>query len=91
MFLSPVFPVEHDTKTETPMKEPLIAAHKKGVIDKKVMALGGVTMENLRKIKDMGFGGAVILRDLWSRFDIHSAIDFKELSNYFKQLKKVAD
>lgn len=36
-----------------------------GIIDGKVYALGGVTFDRLAEIKDMGFGGAMILGDAW--------------------------
>ncbi len=63
---------------------------KQRIIDKKVMALGGVDAENIPILKDYGFGGAVILGGIWSRFDIHNTTDFKELINYFRKLKKIA-
>lgn len=36
-----------------------------GIIDSKVYALGGVTFDRLEEVKDMGFGGAMILGDAW--------------------------
>lgn len=36
-----------------------------GVIDSKVYALGGVTFGRLAEVRDMGFGGAMILGDAW--------------------------
>ena len=62
-----------------------------GVIDKKVMALGGITTENVDVIKDLGFGGVVVLGDLWNRFHIHSTLDYKELINHFRKLRKFTD
>ena len=55
------------------------------------MALGGISIENLPIIKDLGFGGAVILGDLWNRFNIHSTLDYKELINHFRKLRKAID
>lgn len=40
-------------------------AHRVGVIDEKVMALGGVTFARLSEVSRMGFGGAMILGDAW--------------------------
>ena len=40
-------------------------AHEQGIIDERVMALGGVTFDELSEIKKMGFGGAMILGDAW--------------------------
>ena len=42
------------------------AAHL-GIIDEKVYALGGVTFSNLPIVKDLGFGGAMILGDAWRK------------------------
>jgi len=63
------------------------AAHQ-GLIDRKVMAMGGVTLDNINEIRDMGFGGAVVCGDLWNKFDIHGARDYKELLKHFRQIRK---
>ena len=55
------------------------------------MALGGITAQNMNTIKELGFGGAVILGDLWNRFNIHSTIDYKEVITHFRKLRKAAD
>lgn len=77
----------HEEKSTFSMSE-LEQAADKGLIDKKVYALGGISMENLQRIKDLGFGGAVICGDLWNRFDIHNEKDFKELIAYFAKIRK---
>lgn len=46
-------------------KEDIFAAKENGIIDEKVMALGGVTFGKLDEVKEMGFGGAMILGDAW--------------------------
>lgn len=71
--------------------EELSRAISEQIIDKKVMAEGGVSIENIPQLKKMGFGGAVIRGDLWKRFNIHSQRDFKELINHFSQLRKVTE
>ena len=38
-------------------------AQQAGIIDSKVMALGGITLEHLPEIAALGFGGAVLLGD----------------------------
>lgn len=68
--------------------EELKTAAKKGLIDKKVYALGGLNADNIRTVKDLGFGGVVICGDLWNRFDIHNQMNFKELIVHFQKLKK---
>lgn len=45
--------------------EELIQAKETGIIDSKVLALGGVTFDKLQEIKELHFGGAMILGDAW--------------------------
>ena len=40
-------------------------ARLQGLIDERVMALGGVTFSKIEEVKRMGFGGAMILGDAW--------------------------
>ncbi len=46
-------------------EEEIRRAHQEGIIDEKVVALGGVTFDKLERVKEMGFGGAMILGDAW--------------------------
>ena len=69
----------------------LKAASKSGLIDKKVYALGGINLDNIKTIKDLGFGGIVICGDLWNRFNIHNEIDYKELLVHFEKLRKATE
>ena len=48
-------------------REELEAAAKQGLIDKKVYALGGMNLDNVKEAKALGFGGIVICGDLWNR------------------------
>ena len=57
----------------------------------KVMALGGINEDNLLEIKDFGFGGAVVLGDLWNRFDACSDQNYLAVIEHFKKLKKLSD
>ena len=59
-----------------------------GLIDKKVYALGGMSLENIKIAKALGFGGVVICGDLWNRVDIHNEKDYKELIAHFEKLRK---
>lgn len=45
----------------------LLAAKSKGLINQKVVALGGVTLQNIPQVKDFGFGGVAVLGDVWHR------------------------
>jgi thiamine-phosphate pyrophosphorylase len=69
-------------------REELEAAAKQGLIDKKVYALGGMNLDNVKEAKALGFGGIVICGDLWNRFNIHNEIDYKELLVHFEKLRK---
>ncbi len=59
-----------------------------GLIDKHVYALGGMSLENLKIAKDLGFGGVVICGDLWNRFDIHNEANYSQLIEHFNKLRK---
>ena len=63
-------------------------AKKKGLVDKKVYALGGMSLENVQVAKDLGFGGVVICGDLWNRFSIQHETDFHALIEHFRKLRK---
>ncbi|MDL2213446.1 thiamine phosphate synthase [Bacteroides sp. OttesenSCG-928-D19] len=71
--------------------EEIRQAVKEGFIDTDVMAFGGITPENILEIKDFGFGGAVIMNDLWEKFDVCSDKDFTRIVDHFKMLKRMAE
>ncbi|MBO4810016.1 MAG: thiamine phosphate synthase [Prevotella sp.] len=66
----------------------LKAASRQGLIDRHVYALGGVCLDNIRLMADIGFGGVVVCGDLWNRFNIHQGQDFKDLISHFRKLQK---
>lgn len=49
-------------------QEALRLAWEKGIINEKVIALGGISAENIQEIKKLGFGGAALLGDIWKRY-----------------------
>ncbi len=66
MSLSPIFdsiskPGYHSAFTA----EDIAEARRQGLIDERVMALGGVTFDKVNDVLKMGFGGAMILGDAW--------------------------
>lgn len=71
--------------------EQLHRAAREGLIDRKVMAMGGVCLENIDRVREYGFGGAALRGDLWNRFNIHSGCDYKEVINHFRRIRKIAD
>ena len=92
VFLSPIY--NSISKTDYPTRFSQNALRDlavQKVIDKKVMALGGIGLDNIERIKDLGFGGAVILGDIWNRFSIHSTDDFKDLIQHFRRLRRAAE
>ena len=89
VFLQNIFDSQsnpNDTQSFT--EEELRAAAKQGLIDKHVYALGGLNLENIRMVRDLGFGGVVICGDLWNRFNIHQEQDYKDLIGHFKKWQK---
>lgn len=82
---------ENGGKLSTFTAEEIRLAAKQGVIDTEVMAFGGITPENILEVKDYGFGGAVIMNDLWSKFDPCNDRNFNEIITHFKMLKEMAD
>lgn len=48
--------------------EDIAKAHQKGIIDYRVMALGGITFDKIQLVQQMGFGGAMILGDAWKQY-----------------------
>ena len=70
--------------------EELKQASRQGIIDRHVYAMGGICLDNIRQMADLGFGGVVVCGDLWNRFNIHQGQDYKELIAHFKKLQKAA-
>lgn len=92
VFLSPIY--DCITKQGLPggfTAEELRKAGKERIIDSKVMALGGITPDNILEIKDYGFGGAVVMGDLWNKFNACTDHDYLEVIRHFKRLKQMAD
>ncbi len=47
----------------------LLSAHKQGLIDEHVLALGGICRENVDEALSYGFGGVMVLGDAWQTAD----------------------
>ena len=80
-------PDERQSFTEKQLKD----AARQGLIDRHVYALSGINLDNIRRMKDLGFGGVVVSSDLWHRFNIHQEQDYKELIIHFQKLRKAVD
>ncbi|MBQ4633233.1 MAG: thiamine phosphate synthase [Prevotella sp.] len=88
VFLKNIFDNPFRNETASFSMDTIKQAARQGLIDKHIYALGGVTIDNIRQAKDMGFGGIVICDDLWNKFDIHNELNYKELITYFIKLRK---
>jgi len=75
VFLSPIFDSiskqNYHSKFST---AELLEAKNQKIIDEKIIALGGINLNNIRTIIDFGFGGVGILGALWSKFNSLDAI-----------------
>lgn len=92
VFLSPIFNVQGNGAYSAEFQPSVLRSMaSRKIIDRKVMAFGGVNLDNIAQVKSLGFGGAVILGDIWNRFSIHSTQDFKGVIQHFRKLRKVAD
>jgi len=69
----------------------LAIATRRGIIDRHVMAQGGISLENIPELRHYGFGGVVIRGDLWRRFNIHRGYDYKDLIAHFRKLRQVTE
>jgi len=86
MFLSPIFDsISKAGYLSAFSEDSLHRASADGIIDSKVMALGGVTFECIPLLERLSFGGAVMLGDVWSRIADGGidavCTDIKEMKN----------
>ncbi len=92
VFLSPVFTsISKPAYEAAYTAEELRAAAKQGIIDRKVVALGGINKDNLPMVKSLGFGGAAVLGAVWNRFDARNTPDYRRLLAYYLLLRRLAD
>ena len=92
VFLSPVFDsISKEGYNAAFTPEEMREASHKGIIDKKVIALGGIDEETILRAKDFGFGGVALMGGLWGKFDPNLDFNYQELISHFKKLKRLAD
>lgn len=90
MFLSPVF----DSISKIGYRkgfttQQLSEAGMKGIINDRIIALGGITPENIPEVSRYRFGGIAVLGTLWSDFEKNGNID--ELLKRFGELKTICE
>ena len=92
VFMSPVFDSisKQDYNAQYSPVE-IKKAHKQGIIDKKVYALGGIDVHNIKEVKKYGFGGAAVMGAIWQKFDTCCDRDYSQIIEHFRKLKKLAD
>lgn len=71
VFLSPIYDSiskqgYHSAFSDSTLRQ----ASADGIIDHKVVALGGVTHERIPQLETYGFGGAAMLGDVWKQFTL---------------------
>ncbi|MBQ0142206.1 MAG: thiamine phosphate synthase [Prevotellaceae bacterium] len=59
-----------------------------GVIDSKVAAHQLHSIEEIKKIRDAGFGAIVVQDLLWNQFDFHQSNNYKVLIDIFRKIRK---
>ena len=92
VFLSPIFDsISKPGYCSAFTPEIIREASRKGIIDKKVMALGGVDDSNILRVKDFGFGGAAVMGCLWNKFNPSTYNNYQALIAYFRKLRDLAD
>ena len=70
VFLSPIFNSISKAGYEAAFSTAALQhAAEEGIIDAKVYALGGVSKEHIAQLKELSFGGAAFLGDVWRRMD----------------------
>jgi thiamine-phosphate pyrophosphorylase len=89
LFLSPIFDSisKHNYTSRFP-EDLLYSLKERGVINEKVIALGGVNRHNIHKVKDYGFGGAAVLGSMWEDFQNQQDRDI--LLTRFQELQYAA-
>ncbi|MCM1312817.1 MAG: thiamine phosphate synthase [Bacteroides sp.] len=89
VFLSPIFNSISKTGYLSKFSEQdLIQAKQEGIIDHKIIALGGIDIANISRVKSYGFGGAAIMGGLWSQLGHDIPKDIYTATNYLKKLYK---
>ena len=92
VFMSPVFDsISKQDYNAQYSPEEIKKAHKQGIIDKKVYALGGIDVHNIKEVKKYGFGGAAVMGASWQKFDTCCDRDYSQIIQHFRKLKKLAD
>ncbi len=89
-FLSPIFDSISKKDYHASFSEyELKLQHRHGVINKSVVALGGVSEHNLYQVAELGFGGAALLGDFWQEWNATHNDD--ALIEKYRRLQKICN
>lgn len=84
VFLSPIFDSISKQGYQSAFTiESLQQAQQEGIIDSKVIALGGITANKIPVLRSLSFGGAALMGDLWNRYQTDGP---NELKRYLRIL-----
>lgn len=87
VFLSPIYDsISKEGYGAHFTAEQLQGARLRGLIDEKVVALGGICANNIPEVKSFGFGGVALLGDIWSREGDERILHFKQLLQIINSL-----
>ena len=90
IFLSPIFnSISKENYTSRFSESLLNEAKERGVINEKIIALGGVTPHNILTARACGFGGVAVLGGLWEDFPTRK--NSAHLLTRFKEFHHAAD
>ena len=79
LFLSPIFnSISKQGYMSSFSDADLLQASKEGVIDRKVIALGGVTFDKIPYLKDLNFGGVAMIGAIYNTDVLVSLDDFRQ-------------
>ncbi|MBR6758354.1 MAG: thiamine phosphate synthase [Bacteroidaceae bacterium] len=82
LFLSPIHnSISKQGYTSQYTPQELLQAHQRGIIDHNVIALGGITIDNINSVLTYGFGGIAMLGYVWNNHNT------KEITHIIKQIK----
>ncbi|NDV59886.1 thiamine phosphate synthase [Bacteroides sp. 519] len=75
-FLSPIFDsISKTGYNKAFTNSELIAARDKGIINHRIYALGGISIDKIPLVAGYGFGGVAVLGSLWGNFHLDGDID----------------
>ncbi len=82
LFLSPIYDsISKQGYTSFFTSQELLQAHRQGIIDNNVIALGGITIDNINSVLMHGFGGIAVLGYVWNNH--HT----EKITHIIKQIK----